>query len=250
MSSKWADEDEKDDAGNGSPLTPNSPPSEHKDSGGGGRRSRRPRPGRGDIDAAAAEKDRPPVKTVAGGWELDGAGSTEAQRKTGGQTTIAQQKPIEGGTNRANRRNHFDNEETEILVIPDLEDEGEEDVETKVAAAPQNTTRRVPSLRELDEDLKYAIPSGADGLDMSLLTKTLVPPEMLEEDDSPWEFDSLLQSVTQEFNAEKRLAFHAAKLGTDEDGSTATSSTFETFERRSSSQEQGGSRRSSRALVA
>ncbi|CAM9891163.1 unnamed protein product [Ectocarpus sp. 4 AP-2014] len=248
MSSKWAsDDDGQDDAGNRSPLTPNSPPSEHKDSeSGGGRRSRRPRPGRDDIDAAAAEKDRPPVKTVAGGWELDGAGSNgEAQRKSGGQTTTTQQRPIEGGSNRANRRNHFDNEETEILVIPDLEDEGEEDVEPKVAAAPQNTTRRVPSLRELDEDLKYAIPSGADGLDMSLLTKTLVPPEMLEEDDSPWEFDSLLQSVTQEFNAEKRLAFRA-KLGTgDDDGSTAT-----TLGRRSSSQEQGGSRRSSRALVA
>lgn len=69
--------------------------------------------------------------------------------------------------------------------------------------------------------------------------------QQLEEDDTPWEFDSLLQSVTQEFNAEKRSAFHA-KIGTDhDDGSTAN-----TFERRSSSQEQGGSRRSSRALVA
>lgn len=35
------------------------------------------------------------------------------------------------GSNRATRRNHFDNEETEILVIPDLEDEGEEDVVLK-----------------------------------------------------------------------------------------------------------------------
>lgn len=35
------------------------------------------------------------------------------------------------GDNRRARRNHFDNEETEILVIPDLEDEGEEDIVTK-----------------------------------------------------------------------------------------------------------------------
>lgn len=49
-----------------------------------------------------------------------------------------------------------------------------------VAVAPKNTTRRVPSLRELDEDLKYSVPSAADGLDMSLLTKTLVPPEMVK----------------------------------------------------------------------
>lgn len=48
-----------------------------------------------------------------------------------------------------------------------------------MAVAPKNTTRRVPTLRELDEDLKYSVPSAADGLDMSLLTKTLVPPEMV-----------------------------------------------------------------------
>lgn len=49
----------------------------------------------------------------------------------------------------------------------------------QVAAAPKNTTRRVPSLRELDEDLKSSLPSAADGLDMTLLTKTLVPREMV-----------------------------------------------------------------------
>lgn len=38
---------------------------------------------------------------------------------------------VVSGSNRANRRNHFDNEETEILVIPDLEDEGEEDIVSK-----------------------------------------------------------------------------------------------------------------------
>lgn len=48
-----------------------------------------------------------------------------------------------------------------------------------VAVAPKNTSRRVPSLHELDEDLKYSVPSAIDGLDMSLLTKTLVPPEMV-----------------------------------------------------------------------
>ncbi|CAN0431531.1 unnamed protein product [Hapterophycus canaliculatus] len=67
---------------------------------------------------------------------------------------------------------------------------------------------------------------------MSLLTSTLVPPEMLDEDDSLWDFDSLLQSVTQDFNAEKRLTFN-------EDDRTGAGST-----------PQGGSSRSSRALVA
>lgn len=71
MSSKWAsDSDGKDDGGgNGSPLTPNSPPSEQKEVT-GGRRSRRPRPGRGDADMTGSSKDdvdRPQIKAVAGG---------------------------------------------------------------------------------------------------------------------------------------------------------------------------------------
>lgn len=36
--------------------------------------------------------------------------------------------PTASGSTRAARRNHFDNDETEILVIPDLEDDGEEDM--------------------------------------------------------------------------------------------------------------------------
>lgn len=71
MSSKWAsdDDDGKDEGGDESPLTPNSPPSEQKEVG-GGRRSRRPRPGRADAETADSSKDGgdiPPVKIVAGG---------------------------------------------------------------------------------------------------------------------------------------------------------------------------------------
>ena len=63
----------------------------------------------------------------------------------------------------------------------------------------------------------------------------------LEEDDSPWDFDSLLQSITQEFNAEGRS--EAIGLG-GASGSTALNQDG------SSSQLRGGSRRPSRALVA
>lgn len=71
MSSKWGsdNDDGKDEGGNGSPLTPNSPPSEQKEIT-GGRRSRRPRPGGVDTETENPSKDgvdTPPVKTVAGG---------------------------------------------------------------------------------------------------------------------------------------------------------------------------------------
>ena len=36
-----------------------------------------------------------------------------------------------GGTRAAARRNHFDNDETEILLIPDLEADGEDDIVSK-----------------------------------------------------------------------------------------------------------------------
>lgn len=61
----------------------------------------------------------------------------------------------------------------------------------------------------------------------------------LGEDDSPWDFDSLLQSITQEFNAEGRKAVGG------ESGSTVT-----ILDDGSSSQLRGVSRRPSRALVA
>ena len=48
---------------------------------------------------------------------------------------------------------------------------------------------------QLDHDLKYAIPAGA-GVDLSFLTASLVPSAMVHEDDTPWDFDSLLQEVS------------------------------------------------------
>ncbi|CAM9403939.1 unnamed protein product [Laminaria digitata] len=254
MSSKWTSDDEgKSDAGVRSPQGMNSPTSEQKDGGGGGgRRSRRPRPGRDSTSAAAEDAstgdvEKPDIKTRTGGWGLHGAGSADAQRKSviqmEGLGTLDQK-----GTGRAAaRRNHFDNDETEILLIPDLETDGEDDIVSKVAAAPKNTSRRVPSLRELDEDLKSSLPSAADGLDMTLLTKTLVPREMLEEADVPWDFDSLLQSITQDLNAEKRLAFESGAGGAELDNPGGISTLQE---RGSGSRLQGGGSRSSRALVA
>ncbi|KAG5188559.1 intraflagellar transport protein 43-domain-containing protein [Tribonema minus] len=92
----------------------------------------------------------------------------------------------------------------DVLVIPDLEEGGADDFAHTVAAAPRNTARRVPSLRELDHAIRFTIPSAAEGLDMSMLTKTLVPPHVLQEPDSLWEFDTLLQEVTQAYNATRK----------------------------------------------
>ena len=90
--------------------------------------------------------------------------------------------------------------------------EAEEDITTQVAQAPRNLTRRLPNLRDLDAELKGAVPSGF-GVDLSVLTATLVPPDMVSEEDATWEFDALLQEVTQEFIADaERAAEMKAKL--------------------------------------
>lgn len=43
------------------------------------------------------------------------------------------------------------------------------------------------------------------GIDLSLLTASLYPPEALAEPDVPWEFDALLQQVSQVRRAAARL---------------------------------------------
>mmetsp|Transcript_12331 Transcript_12331/g.28860 ORF Transcript_12331/g.28860 Transcript_12331/m.28860 type:complete len:144 (-) Transcript_12331:199-630(-) len=103
------------------------------------------------------------------------------------------------------------------MIIPDLDEEEAEDLTAQVAVAPKNLARRVQSLQQLDHEIKYTLPSGG-GLDLSILTASLVPPEMVQEADATWEFDTLLQEVTQEFTAEmERKAEDAAAMKEDED---------------------------------
>jgi len=144
------------------------------------------------------------------GWGSPGRGGESAQ-------PAPSKEDPDNDVPRGRRKNLRDMEDegTEILMIPDLDDEENdaEDITTQVAAAPRNVARRVQSLRELDDAIKYTVPSGA-GIDLSILTSSLVPPKMVREDDTPWEFDALLQEVTQEFNLEmeKREQDEAAGL--------------------------------------
>jgi hypothetical protein len=62
-----------------------------------------------------------------------------------------------------------------------------------VAHAPRNLSRKIPSLSTLQHEAKSYLHSNKDGIDMSILLGTLVPPNMLAEDDSLWTFDSLLR---------------------------------------------------------
>lgn len=165
--------------------------------------------------AGDEEQQQAPVS----GW--GGGGGTFEKRSAPG-AGIAEAKGVDneddggprgggGKGNRKGRARHFDEAPADdIVVIPDLEDdEQSEDLTVQVAAAPKNVSRKVPSLSELDAELRGVVSSsgvaagGLATLDLSLLTCGLVPAACVTEIDETWDFDSLLQSVTQDFHAER-----------------------------------------------
>ncbi|XP_046564946.1 intraflagellar transport protein 43 homolog B-like isoform X4 [Haliotis rubra] len=76
----------------------------------------------------------------------------------------------------------------DIPVIPELEDQQEEDMTTKVAVAPNVAVNRVATYRELDNDLlRQAAFLTLDDIDLKLLTKAISPEQDLIEEDRPWD---------------------------------------------------------------
>jgi hypothetical protein len=57
-------------------------------------------------------------------------------------------------------------------------------------------------MRTRTHALPLSIRSQQVGIDLSLLTAVLCPVEALQEPDEPWEFDRLLQEVSQALQAE------------------------------------------------
>ena len=194
----------------------------------------------GDGDDGAPSSSSAPQSTVSG-WGGGGDGAFEKRQAPsasvadskasddddsrgggGGGSSSASRGSNKGGS-RKGRSKHFDETPVDdIAEIPDLEDDHEEDITVQVAAAPKNVSRKVPALVDLDAELKTVVsssvlPTGGGSqtstLDLSLLTAGLVPASAVAEIDEPWDFDKLLQSVTQDFHAER----DANSGGKDED---------------------------------
>ncbi|GFW59762.1 intraflagellar transport protein 43 homolog A [Trichonephila clavipes] len=69
----------------------------------------------------------------------------------------------------------------EIPVIPDLDAMKEEELSADVAKAPSLTVSRIATYQELDSDLsKHAAFQSLDGIDLSLLTKRLLPEHLVK----------------------------------------------------------------------
>ena len=90
-----------------------------------------------------------------------------------------------------------DGEQDDILMIPDLDEDGA-DADQRVAHAPRNVHRKIPSLADLESEVKQAVASVEEGYDLSILLRTLVPPTHVQEIDAQWTFESLMREVTDE----------------------------------------------------
>ncbi|TMW59662.1 hypothetical protein Poli38472_004731 [Pythium oligandrum] len=138
---------------------------------------------------------------ASSGASTSGGGSSDSKRP--GRRRKGGDSGTGGSISDSKAKNrHFDDdqESTDIVEIPDLEEEErEQDITMQIADAPKNTTRSVQSLKELDRDIKFSLPTTvAFGVDLSLLTSCLCPEKAVIESDETWNFDGLLNEVSQE----------------------------------------------------
>mmetsp|Transcript_10585 Transcript_10585/g.25799 ORF Transcript_10585/g.25799 Transcript_10585/m.25799 type:complete len:186 (+) Transcript_10585:81-638(+) len=92
-----------------------------------------------------------------------------------------------------------------IPVIPDLEDDQDEDLSKQIAAPPiVSTDRDFRSLRELEPDnaeKKLLLSTSAQqGIDLSSLMSVMSPYQMVTESDDVWDYNLLFQEVASHIN--------------------------------------------------
>jgi len=103
------------------------------------------------------------------------------------------------------RKNNHGDDDDDIILIPDMEDDGDGAQgggDARVAQAPRNVHRKIPTLAELESAVQATMSTVHDGgFDLAVLTATLVPAAGLEEKDEAWDFDGLLRDVTDELTS-------------------------------------------------
>ncbi|GAB5364889.1 hypothetical protein AAMO2058_001009000 [Amorphochlora amoebiformis] len=78
------------------------------------------------------------------------------------------------------------------------------ETEKKVANAPNVRLQKMQSLKELDHDIMFQLPTSLnDGVDLSMLTSTLVPQSKTIEEDEAWTFDQLFTSLSSAMRTEE-----------------------------------------------
>ena len=87
-----------------------------------------------------------------GGWFT--SGNESGARKA----TVSKHFDDEVENSDANKNSKHFQDNDEIVIIPDLEEDGG-DADGRVAQAPRNVHRKIPTLNDLEDEVKAAIPS-------------------------------------------------------------------------------------------
>mmetsp|Transcript_1048 Transcript_1048/g.2037 ORF Transcript_1048/g.2037 Transcript_1048/m.2037 type:complete len:198 (+) Transcript_1048:150-743(+) len=169
------------------------------------RRRRAPQPS-SDDDAPAEEA--PAVKKNAG-WADDGpeVAKPAAGRRAGGDSETTAIGPVEVSSSLK-----VDAADDDIMVIPDLEENDEDDLIMAVAEPGTINSAVLPTNLKLDDGTLP--PSQVEGIDLSLLYESILPQKQLVEEDESWDPDTMLNLLKQAMQDEEDKR--------EDDGSTAT----------------------------
>ncbi|KAH3756424.1 hypothetical protein Pelo_11766 [Pelomyxa schiedti] len=132
------------------------------------------------------------------------AKSLAAMSSTPSLTPEIQTEP--GGKPKSGWNDATTTNAVELANIPDFHFEVTEDTNVKmgqqeddtlpqIAIAPKLAAPVVPTIKDLEKDLRHAIPHNDTGIDLSLLISVLSPPASVIEPDHLQDFDSLLNKL-------------------------------------------------------
>jgi len=145
-----------------------------------------------------------------------------SEPKTAPKVSIQEDDDAATNAGNKNKDKYFEDNNDEIMIIPDLDEDGI-DNDQRVAHAPRNVTRKIPTLQDLENEVKATVPSVDSGFDLGVLLATLVPAALVEEADTTWSFQTLLRDVTDELTAPVRTVSSATTKATAEKEKTSTS---------------------------
>ncbi|XXQ33980.1 Intraflagellar transport protein 43 [Plasmodiophora brassicae] len=156
----------------------------------------RRQPGRRGSGDSAITAGAPPS---AGPYAPTGAMVAPLNVSIASSPTSAQ-----GAAPAATGANWVDDIVADVDAIPDLSDEkANAGLGSSISAPVFQSRADIQSLNELDREIGFQLNSNADGCDLSLLTRVLFAPELLEEPDVPWSVDMLLSQIASDMQIAK-----------------------------------------------
>mmetsp|Transcript_95506 Transcript_95506/g.255375 ORF Transcript_95506/g.255375 Transcript_95506/m.255375 type:complete len:175 (+) Transcript_95506:96-620(+) len=140
----------------------------------------------------------PRPRQPATGWGFGDSGPTAAAAAvTTGTTSV---------DDVTKKNKHWDEDDAQDVVIPELDDNANEDITNQVAqpAYVRGSVVRPPT--DLDSGMRSQLHVGEDGVDLSILTQALCADHQVKEDDVEWHYETIFTEVAHEITAEMEQA--------------------------------------------